>query len=166
MPATPFTVAATVPAQQRLDAAQLTQLRESYEALRQVAGGATAGRLAPGLDAGFFCVVLGPEAGAVRVAPLAQYKALAATPGQTVWLGFADPCALPSHPGWPLRNLLVLAKAQLGLNDVTVLAYRENPGKGDMSRSIVLDVHLGDAPDLAGARRLAARQHRHGGVER
>ena len=82
-------------------------------------------------------------------APLAQYAALAAQTGHTVWLAFADPCGLVGHPGWFLRNLLVLAKAQLGLRTVSVLCYRENPGKGDISRSIVLDVDLGDNPELA-----------------
>jgi hypothetical protein len=25
-----------------------------------------------------------------------------------VYVGVADPCPLPDHPGWPLRNLLAL----------------------------------------------------------
>ena len=69
-----------------------------------------------------------------------------------VWIGFADPCGLPTHPSWLLRNLLVLLKVQFHLAKVTVVALRENPGKNDISRSIVLDVVLGDAPDLVGTR--------------
>ena len=67
-----------------------------------------------------------------------------------VWIGFADPCGLQEYPGWYLRNLLVLAKVQLGLANVTVVCLREKPGKDDISRSLVLDVVLGSAPDLAG----------------
>jgi Ubiquitin-like modifier-activating enzyme ATG7 N-terminus len=26
-----------------------------------------------------------------------------------VWVAFCDPCNLPTHAGWPLRNLLLMA---------------------------------------------------------
>ncbi|MEW5309568.1 MAG: hypothetical protein WDW38_001449 [Sanguina aurantia] len=37
-----------------------------------------------------------------------------------VWLCFSDPSNLPDNPGWPLRNLLLLAVARWGAKNVTV----------------------------------------------
>jgi ubiquitin-like modifier-activating enzyme ATG7 len=40
-------------------------------------------------------------------------------------LGFVDPCTLATNPGWPLRNLLVLAARSMKRNAVTVLCFRK-----------------------------------------
>lgn len=37
-----------------------------------------------------------------------------------VWLCFSDPSNLPDNPGWPLRNLLLLAMAHWDIRHVTV----------------------------------------------
>lgn len=57
-------------------------------------------------------------------------------------VGFADPCALVTNPGWPLRNLLVLVARAMKRDSVSVLCYRENfhGGVHDIGSSIVLDV--------------------------
>jgi ubiquitin-like modifier-activating enzyme ATG7 len=39
-----------------------------------------------------------------------------------------DPCALPNNPGWPVRNLLVLAFAQWRLPKIRVICIRETIG--------------------------------------
>ena len=44
-------------------------------------------------------------------------------------LCFADPCSLPGNPGWPLRNLLLLAAARWGCERVRVVCARERAGK-------------------------------------
>ncbi|KAJ3047182.1 Autophagy protein 7 [Rhizophlyctis rosea] len=57
-------------------------------------------------------------------------------------VAFADPSALASNPGWPLRNLLVQLKKRWNVGRIKVLCFRETPGKGDVSRSIVIDVDM------------------------
>ena len=51
-----------------------------------------------------------------------------------LWIAFSDPCSLPSHPGWPLRNLLSLVMVHLPKiralgrftsESLRVLCYRE-----------------------------------------
>eukprot|EP00160_Parvularia_atlantis_P011827 Unigene232_Nuclearia_a/m.841 Unigene232_Nuclearia_a/g.841 ORF Unigene232_Nuclearia_a/g.841 Unigene232_Nuclearia_a/m.841 type:complete len:450 (-) Unigene232_Nuclearia_a:56-1405(-) len=65
---------------------------------------------------------------------------------------FADAAALPTHPGWYLRNLLVLLRHQLKLDRVKVICYREKLGYDDVSLSIVLDADLSAATDLDDAK--------------
>ena len=75
--------------------------------------------------------------------------------------GFRDPCSLPAHPGWPLRNFLLLAGRKWGVPALTVLCYRgDDTGAGGVAgaaaggrgvpASIVLDVVLGDAAEATG----------------
>ncbi|KAF9962752.1 Autophagy protein 7 [Modicella reniformis] len=52
-----------------------------------------------------------------------------------VTVGFADPSALDSHPGWPLRNLLALIHYQRKMTKVRILCFREIAGKQDMTAS-------------------------------
>jgi ubiquitin-like modifier-activating enzyme ATG7 len=42
-----------------------------------------------------------------------------------ILLGFIDPCPLNTNPGWPLRNLLLLAAVQFKLPNVNVLCFRD-----------------------------------------
>lgn len=44
---------------------------------------------------------------------------------QDVWVLFRDPCALATNPGWPLRNLLVLASVRWKIGSLRVLCFRE-----------------------------------------
>lgn len=57
-------------------------------------------------------------------------------------VGFVDPCALPSNPGWPLRNLLVLVARAMQRNAVSVLCFREKfvGGAHDVADSLLLRV--------------------------
>ncbi|RUP47568.1 hypothetical protein BC936DRAFT_145578 [Jimgerdemannia flammicorona] len=57
-------------------------------------------------------------------------------------LAFADPSSLPSNPGWPLRNLLVLAHRRWNVRRITVLCFREIQGKKDIRQSRVLVVEM------------------------
>uniref|UniRef100_A0A9J8CDV4 Ubiquitin-like modifier-activating enzyme ATG7 n=1 Tax=Cyprinus carpio carpio TaxID=630221 RepID=A0A9J8CDV4_CYPCA len=60
-----------------------------------------------------------------------------------------DPCTLPQHPGWPLRNVLVLLAKQWGsqLDVLEVLCFRDRTLQGSRSiqHSIIFRVKL---PDL------------------
>ncbi|KMT04515.1 hypothetical protein BVRB_8g181770 [Beta vulgaris subsp. vulgaris] len=54
-----------------------------------------------------------------------------------ILFGFYDPCHLPNHPGWPLRNLLAFLYARWNLENVHFFCYRENRGFADMGLSLV-----------------------------
>lgn len=97
--------------------------------------------VAPALGSAPFWLLVSADAtlkGAVAH-PLASYRTLAAATAVAaaagagsgtgavggaghIALAFSDPCHLPEHPGWPLRNLLLLAATQWGLRDVQVRA--------------------------------------------
>jgi ubiquitin-like modifier-activating enzyme ATG7 len=64
----------------------------------------------------------------VTVLPLGQFDQLPA--GAEVYLGFVDTCALPTNPGWLLRNLLTYAAYTLGMREVNVICYRDHPSLG------------------------------------
>lgn len=57
---------------------------------------------------------------------------------------FADPSTYADHPGWMLRNLLVLVRQRWGLAAVRILCYRDVPSRRDEARSIVLDLCVVD----------------------
>ncbi|KAJ3416945.1 Autophagy protein 7 [Chytridiales sp. JEL 0842] len=60
-------------------------------------------------------------------------------------VGFADPSSLPSNPGWPLRNLLILLKKSFNVSTINILCYRD--AKKDMSASMLLQITLpGSSP--------------------
>jgi len=62
-----------------------------------------------------------------------------------IQVGFADPGALPTNPGWNLRNFLVLLRKCWTVQKLKVFCYREIAGKGDISRSIVIDIDMSEA---------------------
>uniref|UniRef100_A0A673MP68 Ubiquitin-like modifier-activating enzyme ATG7 n=1 Tax=Sinocyclocheilus rhinocerous TaxID=307959 RepID=A0A673MP68_9TELE len=66
-----------------------------------------------------------------------------------ITVGVYDPCTLPQHPGWPLRNLLILLAKQWGsqLDVLEVLCFRDSTLQGSRSirHSIIFRVKL---PDL------------------
>jgi len=62
-----------------------------------------------------------------------------------VRVGFADPSALAANPGWPLRNFLVLLRKHWKVTKAKVFCFRELAGKGDISKTIVVDVDLSEA---------------------
>jgi hypothetical protein len=54
-----------------------------------------------------------------------------------------DPCHLPLTPGWPLRNVLLLAAARWGVRQLHVLCVRDSSaGRAAAERSYVLQVRL------------------------
>ncbi|KAM1033196.1 hypothetical protein FF1_036600 [Malus domestica] len=57
--------------------------------------------------------------------------------GHKLLFGFYDPCHLPNHPGWPLRNLLALVGSRWDLKSVHFLCYRESRGFADLGLSLV-----------------------------
>uniref|UniRef100_A0AAY4DAK4 Ubiquitin-like modifier-activating enzyme ATG7 n=1 Tax=Denticeps clupeoides TaxID=299321 RepID=A0AAY4DAK4_9TELE len=77
----------------------------------------------------------------VEVAPLHDWK---------TFFAIYDPCTLPQHPGWPLRNLLILIANKWGaqLNTVEVLCFRDRTLQGvrSLQHSIIFRVKL---PDLS-----------------
>lgn len=91
-------------------------------------------------NAGFFLVRLQEEK--TEVHPLSAFKDLEAE-GATLALGFVDPCGLPTNPGWPLRNFLLLAAQCFGLRQVTVICYRQ-----DAASSVTLRVNLRYDPEV------------------
>ncbi|XP_066553921.1 ubiquitin-like modifier-activating enzyme ATG7 [Amia ocellicauda] len=63
-----------------------------------------------------------------------------------VTIGVYDPCTLSQHPGWPLRNILVLVASKWGalLDSVEVLCFRDRTLQGTRSiqHSIIFEVKL------------------------
>ena len=140
-----------------LSPGRYASLQAGMQQLRRTA--APAGGCPP-----FFLAVAGAEGGeALRVLPLSEWDALAEDERERAMLGFVDPCILPDHPGWPLRNLLVLAAARWKLRNATVICYRRalrpldagdaptGLGGDEADRSIALEVLLDDALSLAAA---------------
>ena len=50
---------------------------------------------------------------------------------------FADPSNYSAHPGWMLRNLLVLVRRRWKLNRVQVLCYREVQSRRHEAKSVI-----------------------------
>uniref|UniRef100_A0A6Q2XLE8 Ubiquitin-like modifier-activating enzyme ATG7 n=1 Tax=Esox lucius TaxID=8010 RepID=A0A6Q2XLE8_ESOLU len=69
-----------------------------------------------------------------------------------VTVGVYDPCTLPQHPGWPLRNLLFLIACKWGflLDVLEVVCFRDRTlqGSRNIQHSIVFQVKL-PLPDLS-----------------
>ncbi|MCL4126215.1 UNVERIFIED_CONTAM: hypothetical protein GTU68_042362, partial [Idotea baltica] len=80
------------------------------------------------LSLAFFTLVIEAKESVVKVLPLSSYQESLKNKGQddVVWLGFSDPSSAPSHPGWPLRNLLTLAAVRWpATRRHSVIALRE-----------------------------------------
>ncbi|TWW61928.1 ATG7 ATG12-activating enzyme E1 [Takifugu flavidus] len=85
----------------------------------------------------------------VQVAPLADWDAFV-TDTKKVTIGVYDPCTLSQHPGWPLRNLLVLLANRWGskLDIVEVLCFRDRTLQGNRSiqHSLIFHIKLPELP--------------------
>ncbi|KAK1901324.1 Ubiquitin-like modifier-activating enzyme ATG7 [Dissostichus eleginoides] len=72
------------------------------------------------------------------------------TDTKKVTVGVYDPCTLSQHPGWPLRNLLVLLAYQWGskLDTVEVLCFRDRTLQGSRSiqHSVIFQIKLPELP--------------------
>ena len=64
-----------------------------------------------------------------------------------VWAAFTDPSNNPSHPGWPLRNLLLLAAKRWGCQSLRVVCVRNTRGRMDAGRSLVLTAQMPKLPE-------------------
>lgn len=65
---------------------------------------------------------------------------------QKLLFGFYDPCHLPNHPGWPLRNFLALIFARWNLQRIQFLCYRETRGFADLGLSLVGEALITSPP--------------------
>uniref|UniRef100_A0A668APX7 Ubiquitin-like modifier-activating enzyme ATG7 n=1 Tax=Myripristis murdjan TaxID=586833 RepID=A0A668APX7_9TELE len=77
------------------------------------------------------------------------------TDTKKVTVGVYDPCTLSQHPGWPLRNLLVLLAHRWGskLDTVDVLCFRDRTLQGSRSiqHSLIFQVKLPELPLNSGS---------------
>uniref|UniRef100_A0A672FUU7 Ubiquitin-like modifier-activating enzyme ATG7 n=1 Tax=Salarias fasciatus TaxID=181472 RepID=A0A672FUU7_SALFA len=90
------------------------------------------------------------SADAVQLAPLGDWETFY-TDMKKVTVGVYDPCTLSQHPGWPLRNLLVLLANQWGskVDTVEVLCFRDRTMQGSRSiqHSVTFQVKLPELPN-------------------
>nr|XP_057911533.1 ubiquitin-like modifier-activating enzyme ATG7 [Doryrhamphus excisus]XP_057911534.1 ubiquitin-like modifier-activating enzyme ATG7 [Doryrhamphus excisus] len=119
-------------------AKQIAALQESYDRLC-IKGGTTA--------VPYFLMKYTEDA--VELALLAEWATF--FPCTTkVTVGVYDPCTLSQHPGWPLRNLLVLLASQRGskVDTVEVLCFRDRTLQGirSIQHSIIFQVKLPELP--------------------
>lgn len=77
----------------------------------------------------------------VGVHPLTSWEELADADGMR-FLAFIDPSNTAEHPGWPLRNALVLAAVQWSVRTLPVLCLRTRKGQFDADASLVMTVEL------------------------
>lgn len=59
-------------------------------------------------------------------------------PAKDQFVCFADPSTYPTHPGWMLRNLLILIRIRWKLDKIQILCYRDVPARRDDARSVIL----------------------------
>lgn len=85
----------------------------------------------------------------VEVAPLKDLNSFF-TDLKKITVGVYDPCTLPQHPGWPLRNLLILLAKNWGsqLDVVEIVCFRDRTlqGRRSVQHSIIFRVRI---PDLS-----------------
>ncbi|KAM8930759.1 ubiquitin-like modifier-activating enzyme ATG7 [Pelodytes ibericus] len=79
------------------------------------------------------------------MAPLSKFKEFCKDQGK-ICIGFYDPCTLSQYPGWPLRNMLVLAAYQWGscMQSMEVICVRDRTlqGERDITHSILFEIKL------------------------
>lgn len=144
-PPQPFTLAAPEDATAALAPEALDAVVQAAEA---AAGRGDAGAF-PALPAWFLAPSSADPISAWTVLADRTPGSLAALTGtsQAPILCFADPSNLPEQPGWPLRNLLMLAQQHPDLagRALTVVGVRETRGRADPSRFVTRTVQLGAA---------------------
>lgn len=59
-------------------------------------------------------------------------------PEKDRYVAFVDPSTYDEHPGWPLRNLLVLIRQRFHVTKVQILCYRDTHERRHEARSIIL----------------------------
>ncbi|XP_046880551.1 ubiquitin-like modifier-activating enzyme ATG7 [Hypomesus transpacificus] len=113
---------------------QITALQVAYDALCTDSGTTAVP---------YFLVKYSAET--VQVATLANWDTFF-TDLKKVTVGVYDPCSLSQHPGWPLRNLLILIASRWGaqLDVVEILCFRDRTLQGTraVQHSILFQVKL------------------------
>ena len=66
--------------------------------------------------------------------------------GKELLLAMADPGNAAENPGWPLRNLLLLAAVRWRLKKATVVGFRSRGGRLSAEHSLLFDVNLPSIP--------------------
>ncbi|XP_030884790.1 ubiquitin-like modifier-activating enzyme ATG7 [Leptonychotes weddellii] len=124
---------------QRFSPKQIQALGCAYDALCQTEG-------VPALP--YFLIKY--DENMVLVSLLKHYSDFFQDQRTKITIGVYDPCNLAQHPGWPLRNLLVLAahRWSSSFQSVEVLCFRDRTMQGvrDIAHSIIFEVKL---PEMA-----------------
>uniref|UniRef100_A0A3B5M9K9 Ubiquitin-like modifier-activating enzyme ATG7 n=1 Tax=Xiphophorus couchianus TaxID=32473 RepID=A0A3B5M9K9_9TELE len=118
---------------------QISALQEAYDGLC-IKRGITA--------VPFFLMKYADDA--VQMALLEDWEAFFTdTKKFQITVGVYDPCTLSQHPGWPLRNLLVLLAKGSKLDLVEVLCFRDQTLQGNRSiqHSVLFQVKLPELPN-------------------
>ncbi|KAL7267373.1 Autophagy protein 7 [Rhizina undulata] len=99
---------------------------------------------------GFFLAKF--EAGAWKVASLHEFERgfFDDTEEEDRYVAFVDPSTYEDHPGWCLRNLLVLVRKRWGWGKVKVLCYRDSHVGRFEPRSLVLNLELEEEVEAMG----------------
>uniref|UniRef100_A0A665UF38 Ubiquitin-like modifier-activating enzyme ATG7 n=1 Tax=Echeneis naucrates TaxID=173247 RepID=A0A665UF38_ECHNA len=123
---------------QALSAKQISALQEAYDGLFKKGTGVVP----------YFLMKYTDDT--VHLAPLGDWDTFF-TDNKKVTVGVYDPCTLSQHPGWPLRNLLVLLANRWGskLDTVEVLCFRDRTLQGSRSiqHSVIFQVKLPNLSD-------------------
>uniref|UniRef100_A0A665UET9 Ubiquitin-like modifier-activating enzyme ATG7 n=1 Tax=Echeneis naucrates TaxID=173247 RepID=A0A665UET9_ECHNA len=124
---------------QALSAKQISALQEAYDGLFKKGTGVVP----------YFLMKYTDDT--VHLAPLGDWDTFF-TDNKKVTVGVYDPCTLSQHPGWPLRNLLVLLANRWGskLDTVEVLCFRDRTLQGSRSiqHSVIFQVKLPNLSDM------------------
>lgn len=65
------------------------------------------------------------------------------------YIAFVDPSTYDEHPGWPLRNLLLLIKQRWNLHRVQILCYRDVQARRHEAKSLIFSLQRDMATDTA-----------------
>lgn len=87
--------------------------------------------------------------GEVAAAPLTEWQCLQQGEERgehQLYLAVADSSNLADHPGWPLRNLLLLVAARWRCRSLRVLCLRQRQLRTDPADSLALTVQLPELP--------------------
>ncbi|KAI1005781.1 Ubiquitin-like modifier-activating enzyme [Podosphaera aphanis] len=67
-------------------------------------------------------------------------------PEKDRFIAFVDPSTYPDHPGWVLRNLLVLIRQRFKLKKANILCYRDTHSRRHEARSLILTLETQGIP--------------------
>lgn len=131
------------PLEQAFSPTQISSLQTAYDVLCSDSGCSAVS---------FFLIRYTQQS--VQVASLSAWDTFL-THTNKVTVGVYDPCTLSQHPGWPLRNLLLLLAHRWGsvLDVVEVVCFRDRTLQGSRSlqHSVVLQLRLPALDSNAGS---------------